>query len=78
MLLFQQLMLALVRLYRHFLSPLTLASRRYTPTCSAYAAETIARCHLLVDDHFQAFYDLQARLMPDWERWKKELNALPR
>ena len=35
-------------------------------------------CHLLVPDHSKAFYDLQTRLMPDWERWKKELNALPK
>lgn len=35
-------------------------------------------CHLLVGDHSKAFYDLQARLMPDWERWKQELNALPK
>ncbi|MDO7853203.1 M48 family metallopeptidase [Hymenobacter convexus] len=35
-------------------------------------------CHLLVGDHSKAFYDLQARLLPDWERWKAELNALPK
>ncbi|MBF9236827.1 M48 family metallopeptidase [Hymenobacter sp. BT683] len=35
-------------------------------------------CHLLVGDHSKAFYDLQKRLMPDWERWKDELNALPK
>jgi len=35
-------------------------------------------CHLLVGDHSKAFYDLQTRLMPDWERWKKELNTLPK
>lgn len=35
-------------------------------------------CHLLVGDHSEAFYDLQTRLLPDWERWKKELNALPK
>lgn len=35
-------------------------------------------CHLLVGDHSKAFYDLQSRLMPDWERWKTELNALPK
>ena len=35
-------------------------------------------CHLLVGDHSKAFYDLQTRLMPDWERWKAELNALPK
>jgi predicted metal-dependent hydrolase len=35
-------------------------------------------CHLLVGDHSKAFYDLQTRLMPDWEHWKAELNALPK
>lgn len=35
-------------------------------------------CHLLVGDHSQAFYDLQTRLLPDWPRWKQELNALPK
>jgi predicted metal-dependent hydrolase len=35
-------------------------------------------CHLLVGDHSQAFYDLQTRLLPDWEHWKAELNALPK
>ena len=35
-------------------------------------------CHLLVGDHSKAFYDLQTRLLPDWERWKAELNALPK
>ncbi|MBD2721723.1 M48 family metallopeptidase [Hymenobacter armeniacus] len=35
-------------------------------------------CHLLVGDHSPAFYDLQTRLLPDWKRWKAELNALPK
>ncbi len=35
-------------------------------------------CHLLVGDHSKAFYALQTRLMPDWEQWKQELNALPK
>ena len=35
-------------------------------------------CHLLVGDHSKAFYDLQTRLMPDWQQWKTELNALPK
>jgi len=35
-------------------------------------------CHLLVGDHSRAFYDLQTRLLPDWEHWKQELNALPK
>jgi predicted metal-dependent hydrolase len=35
-------------------------------------------CHLLVGDHSKAFYDLQTRLLPDWQHWKTELNALPK
>ncbi|WP_310397268.1 SprT family zinc-dependent metalloprotease [Hymenobacter sp.] len=35
-------------------------------------------CHLLIPDHSKAFYELQARLLPDWKQWKDELNALPR
>lgn len=35
-------------------------------------------CHLLVPNHSAAFYELQTRLMPDWPRWKRELNALPK
>ena len=35
-------------------------------------------CHLLVGDHSPAFYDLQSRLLPDWQHWKQELNALPK
>lgn len=35
-------------------------------------------CHLLVGDHSPAFYVLQTRLLPDWLRWKAELNALPK
>ncbi|WP_046247335.1 M48 family metallopeptidase [Hymenobacter terrenus] len=35
-------------------------------------------CHLLVGNHSRAFYDLQTRLLPDWEHWKAELNTLPK
>ena len=35
-------------------------------------------CHLRVPDHSAAFYVLQTRLLPDWARWKAELNGLPK
>jgi putative membrane protein insertion efficiency factor len=35
--------LLLIRLYQYFISPLTGASCRYTPTCSAYGAEAIKK-----------------------------------
>ena len=30
-------------------------------------------CHLVVPDHSQRFYQLQARLLPDWAKWKERL-----
>ncbi|RYY36593.1 MAG: membrane protein insertion efficiency factor YidD [Sphingobacteriaceae bacterium] len=35
--------LALIRIYQYFISPLTGAACRYTPTCSAYGAEAIKK-----------------------------------
>jgi len=40
---FRRLLLLLVRLYQLFISPLTPPSCRYSPTCSAYAAEAIGK-----------------------------------
>jgi putative membrane protein insertion efficiency factor len=39
----RRLLLLLVRFYQLFISPLTPPSCRFTPTCSAYAAEAIGR-----------------------------------
>ena len=33
-------------------------------------------CHLIHYDHTQKFIDLQAREMPDWEKWKSRLEKL--
>jgi hypothetical protein len=33
----------LIRIYQYFISPLTSASCRYTPTCSQYAVEAIKK-----------------------------------
>lgn len=37
------ILIALIRVYQWMLSPLLGASCRYTPTCSAYAAEAIQK-----------------------------------
>jgi len=50
---------------------------RASPECIDYVLLHEC-CHLLVPDHSRAFYELQTRLMPEWERWKAELNALPK
>jgi predicted metal-dependent hydrolase len=50
---------------------------RAAPACLDYVLLHEC-CHLLVPDHSRAFYELQTRLMPDWERWKAALNALPK
>jgi len=36
-----QLLIAPIRFYRHFISPYTPPSCRYTPTCSQYAIEAL-------------------------------------
>ena len=36
-----RILVALVELYRHWVSPMLLPSCRFTPTCSAYAVEAI-------------------------------------
>ena len=39
----KSIFLGLIWFYRRFISPLTPPSCRFAPTCSAYAAEAIAR-----------------------------------
>lgn len=39
----KRLLIAPIRFYQRFLSPLTPPSCRYTPTCSCYAIEAIDR-----------------------------------
>lgn len=38
-----KLFLVLIRFYQYFISPLTGASCRFTPTCSQYGAEAISK-----------------------------------
>jgi len=33
-------------------------------------------CHLIYRDHTHKFFDLQAKEMPDWEKWKNKLESL--
>lgn len=33
-------------------------------------------CHLIYHDHTKAFFALQAKEMPDWEKWKNKLENL--
>ena len=33
-------------------------------------------CHLIYHNHTQKFIDLQAKEMPDWEKWKMKLETL--
>ena len=41
--LFSYLIIGLVRFYQYAISPLTMASCRYTPTCSAYAIQAVGK-----------------------------------
>ena len=41
--LFQKLLLAIIWVYQRMISPLTPPSCRFTPTCSAYAAEAVTK-----------------------------------
>jgi uncharacterized protein len=40
---FQKIVLALIWVYQHLISPLTPATCRYTPTCSAFAVEAVKK-----------------------------------
>jgi len=33
-------------------------------------------CHLIHKHHTKAFFQLQSRLMPDWEKWKDKLETI--
>ena len=39
----KKIVLGLIWVYQHMISPLTPASCRYTPTCSAYAVQAVNR-----------------------------------
>jgi hypothetical protein len=40
---FGAIFIVLIRIYQYFISPLTSAACRYTPTCSQYAVEAIRK-----------------------------------
>jgi putative membrane protein insertion efficiency factor len=40
---FSWLLIGLIRFYQYAISPLTMASCRYTPTCSAYGVEAVKK-----------------------------------
>jgi uncharacterized protein len=40
---FSYLIIGLVRFYQYAISPLTMASCRYTPTCSSYAIQAVKK-----------------------------------
>jgi predicted metal-dependent hydrolase len=33
-------------------------------------------CHLVHHNHSQAFFELQTKEMPDWEKWKDRLERV--
>lgn len=33
-------------------------------------------CHLIHHDHTPRFFELQSRVMPDWEKWKEKLERM--
>ena len=33
-------------------------------------------CHLVIRNHTKDFYDLQAKIFPDWQKWKEKLEKI--